>query len=809
MNRGAHVETGAGTATVEQSMQQAVAHHLAGRLHEAERLYRAILRMQPNHSDANRNLALLLSAQGKQIQSNSKPPKPAAKSSAHRDASPQEISALMVLFNQGRYKEMEIAARDLTLRFPRHGIGWKALGAALEEQGRNAEALLPLQKATELLQGDAGTHNNLGNLLKEQGRLPEAEANYRQALKIKPDYTEACYNLGILLKEKESFPEAEAMFRRALKGRPDFAEAHNNLGFIFKEQGNLREAEACYRRAVGIKPTYAEAYYNLGVIFNGEGHLAEAEACYRRALEGRPGFAEAHFNLGVILMEQDCYAEAEACYRRAIAIKPDYFEAHTNLGIMLKEQGQLVGAETSYRRALEIKPDFAEAHNNLGDILKEQGRFPEAETSLLKALEIKPDYVLAQDNLLFALNFTASHSPQYCLEQAFQYGKTVEKKVGERFSSWQCATQPERLRVGLVSGDLREHSVSHFLESLLNQLDPVRVELFAYPTHNKVDELTARIKPYFNAWKPLAGLGDEAASRLIHADGVHILFDLSGHTALNRLPVFAWKPAPVQVSWLGFLGTTGLAEMDYVLGDPLAIPPEDEENFSEDVWRMPESFLCFTPPTPHVTIAPLPAIATGHVTFGSFNNLSKMGDAVVALWANVLKAAPHSRLFLKAMQLNGSRMRETTLQRFAAHGITANRLELEEGSPRAEMLEDYNRVDIALDPFPYSGCTTSVEALWMGVPVLTLRGDKFISRTTESIVHNAGLPGWIAADHDSYVAKAVAYATDLEGLATLRIGLRQQVLASPLFDAPRFARNFEAALLGMWQRYQTRQGASL
>jgi protein O-GlcNAc transferase len=287
-----------------------------------------------------------------------------------------------------------------------------------------------------------------------------------------------------------------------------------------------------------------------------------------------------------------------------------------------------------------------------------------------------------------------------------------------------------------------------------------------------------------------------------------VLLDLSGHTAKNRLPMFAWKPAPVQVSWLGYFASTGVAEMDYVIGDAHIAPARDECHFSESICRLPDSYLCFTPPNVAVEPGPLPALGNTQVTFGCFNKLTKMNNAVVALWARVLLAVPHSRLFLKTTQLKDAAICEVTRQEFAAHGIATDRLILEGSSPRAELLAAYQRVDIALDPFPYPGGTTSVEALWMGVPVLTKRGDRFLSHMGESILHNAGLADWIADDDDDYVAKAVAHTADLSRLAALRAGLRQQVLASPLFEAKQFARNFEAAMWGMWQNWQEQHGTT-
>ena len=655
----------------------------------------------------------------------------------------------------------------------------------------------------------AGAYYNMGNAMLGNGQYDEAVSSYRRALEIKPDYAEAHCSLGVALRDLGQFEDAVASYRRALEIKPDLVEAHYNLGMDLKSLGRLEDALANYRRTLELKPDYAEAHSNLGIALQALGKLDSAVESYRRALELKPDFAEAHSNLGIALQALGKPEAAVASYRRALEVKSDLFVAHNNLGNTLQDLGQFEDALASYRRALELKPDYAEAHSNLGVALKEQGKLSEAEACFRRALELKPDFAETHSNLLFILNYNDDLSPSYYLEQARQYGRLVAGNVVTRFSAWQCAARPERLRVGLVSGDLRVHSVGHFLEGLLSNIDSARIELIAYPTHHKEDELTARIRPYFSAWKPLVGKRDADAARLIHTDGVHILLDISGHTAHNRLPMLAWKPAPVQVTWLGFPNTTGMSEMDYVLGDLQAIPTEHENHFSETVWRLPDSYLCFSAPAYPVKVAPLPALSTGHVTFGSFNNLTKMNDTVVELWARILLAVPNSRLYLKTGQLKDADVRAQTLRRFAAWGVAPERLTLGGtlGST-ADHLSEYSKIDVALDTFPYPGVTTSVEALWMGVPVLSLHGDRFLSLSAKSIAHHAGLLDWVAVDKEDYVSKAVAFVSNLERLAALRNGLRKQVLASPLFDAPRFARNFEEALWGMWQTYQAQQEVS-
>ena len=705
----------------------------------------------------------------------------------------------IVLKNLGQLDDaVSIFRRAIKLK-PDFAEAHNGLGNALQDLGQLENAVTSYREALKLKPNFAQAHTNLGVVLQALGQLDAALVSCQRAVVIKPDFAEAHYNLGNIQKALGQFENAVASYRRAIELKPDFADAYTNLGAVFQALGQSNSAVESCLLAVRIKPECAEAHYNLGNVLKELGRPNEALASFRRALEIDPGFAEAHSSFGLVLKGLGHFDAAKASYQRAIDINPNFAQAHNNLGVVLDALGQLDAALLSYQRAIEIKPDYAEAHFNMANIQRDLGQFDDAEANYRKALVIKPDFAEAQGNLLFTLNYTG-RSPEYYLEEALKYGRMIDKQVSSRFSVWQRTISQERLRVGLVSGDFHKHSVGYFLEGLLAQIDPARIELIAYPTHHEEDELTARIKPYFSAWKPLVAVSDEAAAQLIHADGVHVLLDLSGYTRHNRLPVFAWKPAPVQVTWLGLPATTGVAEMDYVLGDPHAIPTEYEDHFSEKVWCMPESYLCFTVPASHVKVGPLPVLSTGFVAFGSFNNLTKMNDAVVAVWARILKSVPNSRLWLKTKLLSQPAVCDKTLQRFAAFGIPPERLLLSKTSAsRDDHLDAYNNVDIALDTFPYPGVTTSAEALWMGVPVLSLHGDRFLSRTADSIAHNAGLPDWIAADVDDYVAKAVAFSSNLESLAALRAGLRQQVLASPLFDAPRFARNFEDALWGMWQ----------
>jgi predicted O-linked N-acetylglucosamine transferase (SPINDLY family) len=530
------------------------------------------------------------------------------------------------------------------------------------------------------------------------------------------------------------------------------------------------------------------------------GQSAEAETEVRRALQIQPSLVQAHSNLGNILQDSGHLIEAENCYRHALQLNPNIAEIHSNLGIVLQELGLLTDAENCHRSALQIDPNLASAHNNLGNTLQAQNRLSEAGASYRSALSLNPDNTMAHSNLLLLLNYDPLVTPEQSFAEALHYGQSVIRGVKHRYTSWSCDPQPAKLRIGFISGDFNNHPVGYFLESLISQLNLASFELIAYPTTHRSDELTARIKPYFYAWHPLLGLSDETAAKLIHDDDIHILIDLAGHTRHNRLPILAWKPAPVQVSWLGYFATTGMAEMDYLIADAWTLPESETSYFTESIWRLPETRLCFAPPNIDLTVAPLPALSNAHITFGCFNNLTKMNDDVVALWAQILTALPDSKLFLKTKQLNDPAQRQLTLDRYAQHGIPEQRLILEGQDDRATYLRAYDRVDIALDPFPYPGGTTTVEGLWMGVPALTLAGTSFLSRQGVGILMNAGLAEWVATNEDEYVTQAISHARDLQRLATFRNGLRQQALTSPIMNSQRFAQSFEVVFNEMWDR---------
>lgn len=617
---------------------------------------------------------------------------------------------------------------------------------------------------------------------------------------------------GNALEDAGDLVQALQLYNSAVELAPGFARGHLNRGNALLACNDLDGAIAAFTTAVNLEPDYAAAHFNLGNTCARLGRLDAARAAYTRAIALQAEFVDAEVALGAVLDDMGQFEGACAHYRRAIAIQPEYAQVHCNLGKSLKELGQFEAAAASYRRALEIDPTYPEGHSNLGGVLKDLGRLQEASACYARALELKPDFLDAHSNLLFLLNYSEQDQIGPALTQARHYGAQVDHRA-IRYTHWTQLALPERcLRIGFVSGDFREHPVSYFFEGVLRALvkgAAGRLQCFAYSNHVQNDRVTQSLRPCFHTWRLVAGLSDCVVAQQIHDDAIDILVDLSGHTAFNRLPVFAYKPAPVQVSWLGYFGTTGVKAIDYLVADPWTLPTSEEKSFTEKIWRLPKTRLCFMAPRVDVEVSKLPAINNGYLTFGCFNNLSKMTEPVVALWARVLGAVPASRLFLKSPQFKESSVRQRVVEQFARHGIDPARLILEGISPRAQYLATYQRVDIALDPFPYTGGTTTVEALWMGVPVLTLKGDRFLSRQGVGLAMNTGLADWVASTPEDYVALAKAHAADLQMLSALRARLRGQLLASPICDAHRFALHLEDALRGMWRVWCDQQNTRL
>lgn len=782
-------------------LDEGATNEVAGRLKEALEYYDSAIRLKPDFGRAyfNRGNVLL------------ELDDPKGALDAYASALLHKPDSAAAYFNSGNahmrlaQHAQAIVAYDkaLTLK-PDFVDAEVAKGAALQDLRHTEDAITSFRRALAINPDYAEAHYNLGGALEEQGKLDDAADALRKAIEIKKDYTEAHVRLGAIFYELGRFDDAVESYSKALKIQPERVEALNNHAAALVKLGLADAAIESYQRALALAPAQAEVLSNLGVVQKRLGKFDDAVASYRRALAISPDFAEAHNNLGTVLHKLGRINEALQSYQHALKIDPENADAHNNLGILQNQLGQLEAAAASFRRSLERNPGCMDALSNLGSVLADLGQLESAAASYRRALEIDPGHTIAHSNMLFTHNYLAEQSSLQLLAEAQRFGEVVAQKAIP-YTTWNTPRDPTRcLRIGIVSADLRQHPVGYFAENTLTTLAHLaagRLKLFAYSNYHETDTTTLRIKASCHGWHDVYGISDDRLAQLIYEDGIDILIDLSGHTGDNRLPMFAWKPAPVQVTWLGYFATTGVAAIDYLIADPWTLPESEESSFSETIWRLPETRLCFTPPSILLNVTPPPVLTNGHITFGCFNNLTKMNEQVVRLWARILAAVPNSRLYLKARALGEVAVQQSVIKRFAEHGIDPQRLTLETYVPRANYLEAYNQIDIALDPFPYTGGTTTVEALWMGVPVLTLAGRLFLARQGVGLLMNAGLPEWVASDQDDYLSRAVAHASDLQSLASLRARLRQQVLASPIFDASRFARHFEAALRGMWEKW--------
>lgn len=786
----------------------ALRHLSAGRMKQAEAACRKLVAAYPNSPNAWRLLGDTLQRTGRAQEAVEPFEKALKLKPGYADA---YLGLGNALYQLGRFEPAASCyQRALSLR-PDFLEASHNLASALRALGRFTEAVAQFERTRELKPDWPVVYSNLGNLLQSIGRVEEAIACFRRALELKPDLVEALNNLGSALSDQGKLEEAEACYRRAITLKPAFVVPYNNLANLLQAQGRRKDAIAWYERGLKIDPKLAELHNNLGNALKDQGQLERAEACYRRALELRPNFAAAHNNLGSVLQDRGKLEAARAAYRKALAIDPNFAEAHSNLGNTVRDLGHIQEAEDAYRRTLALKPNSVEALNNLGTVLKDCGRFDEAQAALRQALALRPDFATAHQNLLMTMQYDPAVTPAALLEEHRAFDRRFAAPLAPKILHHRNDPDPDRrLKIGYVSGDFARHPVGHFLAPVLPAHDRGQVEVFAYSDRLAEDDMTRQLREACDRWLRIVDLDDAALAERIRADGIDILVDLSGHTADNRLLVFARKPAPVQASWAGYVGTTGLSAMDYLISDERETPVGSEPFYVEKIVRLPHCYVCYAPPSYAPEVGPLPALKQSCVTFGCFNNLTKINPSVVALWSQLLKRLPEARLVLKTHQLDDAGMRSRYADLFASFGIDPRRIGLFGKSPHRALLLTYNDVDIALDPFPYSGGLTTLESLWMGVPVVTLGGDRFASRHTASHLSAVGLAELIASNPEEYLTIADELARDLPRLEALRASLRAHMAASPLCDGPRFTRDLEAAYRAMWRHWcETRATPSL
>jgi protein O-GlcNAc transferase len=765
------------------AVRKGLAHLDAGRVDSAERLFRSVLKSEPNNPEANHALGTLVVRQGK----------------------PE--SALSYL-------------RAALQADPQQGQHWFSFAEALLMAGAASDARTVLERAVargfstpeiaalklridcaELYRAALDHHG--------AGRLDEAEKLYTAVLKADPGHFESLHMVGQLVARTGRAELGLQLIREAIRLKGDAPALHCSLGNVLAECGDVEGAMQAFQQALALQPAFPEAQTGLGNMYRARGNFEAAIGQFNAVIAGGVNTVKAHNNLGALLFDVGRRSEAIAHLIEALRERPDFAEAHNNLGNALLEEGRLDEAAHHYREAIQHRPDMAAAWSNLGGALKAQGKITEAIESYRTAIRLNPMFIDAHNSLIMLLGYSAEVPHENLVNQARQFDRDITASLIRRREFTNVSDPDRRLRIGYVSGDFREHAVNYFFEPLVRHHQKADFEFFAYANMHTQDAVTGRLKSGFDHWRNIVSMGDDAVADLVEADAIDILIDLSGHMAANRLLVFARKPAPIQATWLGFTTTTGVSAIDYRITDPYVDPPGMTEHLNtETLWRLPASFCCYQPragiadPIDHP-----PRDDNGFTTFGCFNNFTKVSDDTLKRWAEILNRVSDARLLLEIVGIDSEAFRRDTEARLAQLGLPLDRVILEPRK-RSNQYVLYNQIDIALDPFPFNGGTTTLDALWMTVPVIGLAGEHFTARMGVSILSNVGLPELIAANEAAYVDLAVGLASDPSRLRAMRDNLRQQMSASRMMDFAVFARDMEAAYRAMWRKWCAQRPAA-
>ncbi len=769
-----------------------------GDLDRAEKSLRHAIQLDPQSADAYNNLGNVLLDRGQQD----------AATTAYeraiqlRAGFAEPHNNLGTLLHARGQLDDAIAHYRLALATnPRYFDAYINLGTALKAQGQLDGAADAYRQALRLAPQASDVHLNLGTVHQAQGQIDEALACYREALRLNPNSSLAFNNLGAALKAQGKLEEAADAYRKAIERQPDLADAHFNLGVVHQAQGEVKAAREAYRRAVACDARFAKPLVNLGRLAELDGQFEEALDFFDRAIALDPKLAAAHLNRASAYEMLGRGAEALAGFETALQLQPDLVEAYNNLAMLYSTRGYPDQAEAYCRRGLTYDPDSPALHANLATALTHQGRQVEAIAASRRAIELRPTGCEEFSNLLYELNFLPDYDPQQLFADHLEWARRHAEPLTAVARPYKNDRTPDRrLRVGYVSPYFREHAVNFFTEPLIVAHEHENFEIFLYSDNRRNDDATERLKAAADHWRETRFLTDEKLAELVREDRIDILVDLTGHLALHRLLAFARRPAPVQVTYIGYQNTTGMSAMDYRLTDARADPPGETDRYhTEKLARLPRSYFCYQPAGDVPEVTPLPAKSAGHVTFGSFNNFTKVTPQVIETWLKILVRVPDSRLLVLANR--GGYVQRHFERQAREQGVDPQRIELFNRMPRDKYYQLLQQADIALDPFPFNGHTTTCDCIWLGLPVVMLQGDTYASRFGSGVLAPLGLDRQITRTVTDYIDRAVELAGDIDRLTELRATLRQRMASSVLLDFAGFARDIEAAYRQMWLEY--------
>jgi predicted O-linked N-acetylglucosamine transferase (SPINDLY family) len=795
-------------------------------------LYREVLSADPRCAAAYGNLAIIAAQQG-DLAGAEQLIRQEIRLRPNHPASYNNLGSL--LQQQQRLADAVSAHRQAIRLNPNYAEAHLALGNALKQQGLFEEAMGCYRSAIAAKPDYSEAHNNIGVLLQNQGQLDQAARAYRAAVSLRPAYAEAQFNLGVVLHQGHELDAAEGAYRRVLSLNPGIAVVHNNLGTVLQDLGLLDDALASFAAAIELKAGYTEAFYNRGTVLQQQAKPEEALVAYVRAIELRKDYTDAINNAGIVLQQLGRAAEAMEFYRRLLERMPDHADAHNNLGTALLAEGRAEKAKAAFEQALAHRFDFPEAFYNLGNAWREIGNLTEAIAAYRNALRLRPDYADALSQLTYhraqACDWDNYEADQDKLVDMARHGVRVPPfylfstpaSASDQLicaQHWIAPIRPpreavfdhepfarnERIRLGYLSGDFHQHATAQLMAELFECHDRNRFEVFAYsygPDDNS--PMRTRLDSAFDRFVDISSLSYRKAAELIHADEVDILIELKGHTHHARPAIAAYRPAPIQVSYLGYPATMGADFIDYIIVDPFVVPSSQQPFFSERLVHLPCSYQVNDRKREVARAATSRqdwGLPTEALVFCSFNNSYKISPVFFDIWMRLLRSVPGSVLWLlEANELVKGNLRLEAEKR----GVESSRLIFAPVVPPAEHLGRHRHADLFLDTLPCNAHTTASDALWAGLPVLTCSGDTFAGRVAGSLLMAIGLPELITGSLEEYERAALALAQDPQRLAALRQKLAKNRDTSALFDLVKYTGNIEAAYGRMWQIWLSRQ----
>jgi protein O-GlcNAc transferase len=775
-----------------QALTVALKAHQAGELAAAETIYRRLVELDADNTELILPLTICLHDRGQHAEAVALLQKAIERAPADPRLYVAQGRSLKAL---GRLDEAVTRYRSALTIDPSSVDTLISLGIALRRAGRTGEAIDTLERAASVSPQRAEAWINLGTARYQAHQYRSAVDALQKAVDLAPGLAEAHCNLGRACLGLAEYDRAEQSLRRAVALRPGYAEGWMHLAMVHEARGDLAQATRDYASAIRTDPDNLDAYRSLGSVLYNRGELQPALECFAAMCERHPEHPAGPLWKGLVLREQGRMEEALASFDRTIALAPAATDGYSHKGFTLWLMGQYAAAMSAVEAALQRNPRDAPTLNLQGNLALLAGRVEDASEAYRKALEADPSHDDARGNALFMLCYDERVSAQELQEAHRTWGEWRLASAAGIRPSPKPAAYPRR--IGFVSADFNQHSVAYFVEPILERLALHGFEVFCYYNGRRVDPITRRLGQCPVQWRHVTGVSDEAAANQIRDDAIDILVDLGGHTGGNRLGIFALNPAPVQVTYLGYPTTVGLPTIGYRITD-WVVDPYAEERSCERPLRMPISYFCFRPAADAPEVAP--RSDTSAFTFGSFNNLGKVSGHTLRLWASVLHVVPGSILLLKNKSLSDAQLRHEIEQRFRALGVAPERLALRawEHSTRSH-LSTYAEVDVALDTFPYNGATTTCEALWMGVPVVTLAGATHASRMGASILTAARQEAWIARGDTAFVERCIELARDRTALAAKRGAARSLLSRSALLDEERFVAAFADTLRDAWR----------